>query len=112
MQDLGLTNLRQTVMQSLSEQMSSRFPTALNGNDTKEKATGAAISVAGAAMQGVGRQLSRSGGAATKVAGAALTWMGRGAEEAGKDRYSNAGGSSNGNYNAYSPSNWGSKTPR
>lgn len=108
MQSIGLTNLRQTVMQGLNDQISSRFPTALNNNDTKNKAAGAALTVGGAMLQGVGKQLARSGGFGAKVAGAAATWMGRGAEEIGKDKYSNAGSSSNGSggYNAYSPSNW------
>lgn len=108
MQNLGLTNLRQTVMQGLNDQVSSRFPTALNNNDTKDKAAGAALTVGGAMLQGVGKQLARSGGFGAKVAGAVATWMGRGAEEIGKDKYSNAGSSSNGSggYNAYSPSNW------
>lgn len=111
MQNLGLTNLRQTVMQGINDQISSRFPTVLHHSRTKDKAKGAALTVGGAMLQGVGKQLSRTGGLGPKVAGATATWMGRYAEETGKNRYSDAGSSSNGSggYNAYSPRSWGTK---
>ncbi|ONH55179.1 hypothetical protein BLL36_09745 [Pseudomonas cedrina subsp. cedrina] len=110
---MGLTNLRQRAMQGLSERVSSHFPVALNVKDDSgsEKAKGAAITMAGAAMQGVGGRIAASGGFGAKVLGGAMVWGGRAAEEYGKDRYERAGDTSNnsGNYNIYDPNNWGDR---
>ncbi|SFU58202.1 hypothetical protein PS720_01505 [Pseudomonas fluorescens] len=110
MQGMGLTNLRQTLMQGVSNHVSARMPTALNIKpEDKEKTKGAVITLGGSMAQGIGKRLVNSGGVTGKLLGGALVWGGRAAEEIGKDRYSSAGSSSNssGTYNAYSPSAWG-----
>ncbi|WP_339468547.1 hypothetical protein [Pseudomonas sp. EL_65y_Pfl1_R83] len=113
MQNLGLTNLRQTLMQGISNRVNSHFSTALHVKDDSNngKAAGAAITVAGAAMQGAGARIATSGGAGAKVFGGAMVWGGRTMEEYGKNKYEVAGASTNntGNYNAYSPNNWGGR---
>lgn len=114
MQNLGLTNLRHTLMQGLGDHVSSHFSTALHVNDdsNNEKVAGATMTVGGAAMQGIGARLATSGGAGAKIFGGAMVWGGRAMEEYGKDKYSSAGDSTNntGNYNAYDPNNWGVRT--
>ncbi|CRM50659.1 MULTISPECIES: hypothetical protein [Pseudomonas] len=113
MQNLGLTNLRQTLMQGISNRVNSQFSTALHVKDdsNKGKVAGVAITVAGAAMQGGGARVATNGGAGAKVFGGAMVWGGRTMEEYGKKKYDIAGTSTNntGNYNAYSPSNWGGR---
>lgn len=108
MQNMGLTNLRQTVMQGISNSVNSHFSTAMHISDETK---GAAITVAGAAMQGVGAKVANSGGAAAKVVGGAMVWGGRAVEEYGKDKYGSANDSTKntGNYNAYDPNNWGGR---
>lgn len=113
MQNMGLTNLRQTVMQGICNRVNSHFSPALHAKDDSNngKAVGAAITVAGAAMQGAGAKIATSGGAGAKVFGGAMVWGGRAMEEYGKDKYGSAGDSTNntGNYNAYDPNNWGGR---
>lgn len=113
MRSMGLTNLRQTLLQGINDRVNSHFSTALHVNEDSgsDKAKGAAITVAGAAMQGVGGRIASSGGFGAKVLGGAMVWGGRAAEEYGKDKYGSAGDSTNntGNYNAYDPNNWGNR---
>ncbi len=109
MRNMGLTSLRQTVL----HRVNSHFSTALNVNDDSgsDKAKGAAITVAGAAMQGIGGRIASSGGFGAKILGGAMVWGGRATEEYGKDKYGSAGNGTNstGNYNAYDPNNWGGR---
>lgn len=108
MQSQQLTNLGQTLLQGAA----TLFPTALHNGSSSEKTKGAGLMVGGAAAEGIGKRLGTSGGIASKIIGAGLVWGGRTAQEFGKNRYESAGNTTNntGNYNAYSPSNWGGKS--
>ena len=112
MQSFGLTNLRQIVMQGVNDHLSSRFSTALHNNETKEKIKGAAVATGGAIMQGVAKQMVKSGSPTVKIFGAAVAWMGKSAEDIGRNRYGNAGSTTNdtGTFNRYDPKNWEIKT--
>ncbi|KTC63514.1 hypothetical protein AO262_01200 [Pseudomonas fluorescens ABAC62] len=106
-QDIGLTSLRQMALQSLNPYASTAMH--INDDSSKDKALGAAITVGGAAMQGIGGRVASSGGVGAKVLGGAMVWGGRAAEEYGKNKYENTDSStkSTGTYNAYDPNNWG-----
>lgn len=106
MQSQQLTNLGQTLLQGAA----TLFPTALRGGP-EEKAKGAGLMVGGAAAEGLGKRFGMSGGLLSKAVGAGLVYGGRAAQEFGKSRYDSADSTTNntGNYNAYSPSNWGSR---
>lgn len=109
MQSLGLTSLKQTVLQGINDQVRSHFlpSMALHMNDsTKNKAFGAVLTVGGAAAKVAGKQLAGSGGLTSKVAGSALMWGGKAAEKIGKNTYKNAEPKEHGNYNAFAPRNW------
>jgi hypothetical protein len=99
-------NLGQTLLQGAA----TLFPTALRGGP-EEKAKGAGLMVGGAAAEGLGKRFGMSGGLLSKAVGAGLVYGGRAAQEFGKSRYDSADSTTNntGNYNAYSPSNWGSR---
>ncbi|QZP22253.1 hypothetical protein [Pseudomonas sp. DR208] len=107
MQNMGLTNLRQTVLQGVNEKLNAYFFPPLYNNN-KDKAQGAALTVVGGMAKVLGKTVSNSGGFASKAAGGALMWGGKAAEKLGKDQFKNAGKDhSSGNYNAFSPRNWG-----
>ncbi len=109
MQSLGLTSLKQTVLQGINHQVRSHFlpSMALHINDsTKDKAFGAVLAVGGAAAKVAGKQLAGSGGVSSKVAGSVLMWGGKAAEKIGKNTYKNAEPKEDGNYNAFAPRNW------
>jgi hypothetical protein len=102
MQNLGLTNLRQTLMQSVSDQLVS---TRLSVNS--DQAKGAALTIAGGVAKVVGQSMTKSGGASSKAAGMAMVWGGKTAEKIGKATYKEAGKDhETGSYNAFAPRNW------
>ncbi|MCM2377003.1 hypothetical protein [Pseudomonas marginalis] len=106
MQNMGLTNLRQTVLQGINNQLNSYFVPALHSMSS-EKAKGAALTVSGAAAKIFGKSMMKSGSPTSKAVGTALMWGGKTAEKIGKNTYIEAGkDNSTGSYNAYSPRNW------
>ena len=107
MQSQQLTSLGQTLLQGAA----TLFPTALYNGGTSDKAKGAGLVMGGAAAEGLGKRFGMSGGLLSKAVGAGLVYGGRAAQEFGKSRYDSADSTTNntGNYNAYSPSNWGSR---
>ncbi|MFD1683131.1 hypothetical protein [Pseudomonas rhodesiae] len=109
MQNLGLTSLRQTVLQGLGDTIRSHvLPSlVLHSNDSsRDKAFGAALTFAGGMAKVAGKKMAGSGGLSSKVAGSALMWGGKAAEKIGKDTYKNAEPKDHGNYNAFAPRNW------
>lgn len=105
MQNMGLTNLRQTVLQGINNQLNSYFAPALSMDS--EKAKGAALTLGGAAAKVFGKSMMKSGGPTSKAVGTALMWGGKTAEKIGKSTYKEAGrDDSTGSYNAFSPRNW------
>ncbi|WP_124403141.1 MULTISPECIES: hypothetical protein [unclassified Pseudomonas] len=105
MQNLGLTSLRQTVMQGISDQLSSYVSPRLSMNSEQTK--GAALTLAGGMAKVVGQSMTKSGGASSKAVGTALIWGGKTAEKIGKGTYKEAGKDhGTGDYNAFAPRNW------
>lgn len=96
------SGLRDMIQQGIEQQLYSLLPTSLNIWDD-DKSKGAAMTMAGAMLQGAGKRIAAAGGMTAKVMGGSMIWGGRAAEEIGKDKYDSAGSSSNtnGNYNAY-----------
>ena len=109
MQSMGLTSLRQTVLQGLGDTIRSHVlpSSVLHSTDSsKDKAYGAALTFVGGMAKVAGRKMASSGGLSSKVAGSALMWGGKAAEKIGKNTYKNAEPKEDGNYNAFAPRNW------
>ncbi|WP_300724601.1 hypothetical protein [Pseudomonas sp.] len=104
------TALAETLLKAISAEIYSHLPTAMSmfgnkGNpqsrgpshelhreSSQEKAKGAGMAVAGAAMQGIGQRIGNAGGLGAKLFGASLSFAGKVAEEHGKDTLINARG--------------------
>lgn len=107
MQNLGLTNLRQTLMQGINHHLASYLSPRLSVLPNADQATGAAMTIAGGVAKVLGKNMAKSGGATTKAVGTALMWGGKTAEKFGKAEYKEAGKDhSTGRYNAFAPRNW------
>lgn len=107
MQNLGLTNLRQTLMQGFHNQLNSYVSPKLSVMPNSDQAKGAALTIAGGVAKVLGKSMTKSGGASSKAVGTALMWGGKTAEKIGKGTYKEAGKDhSTGNYNAFAPRNW------
>lgn len=62
MQNLGLTNLRQTVMQGINDHLGPYLVPALYNLPTSEKVKGAAMVFGGATAKVLGKEIAKAGG--------------------------------------------------
>ncbi len=107
MQNLGLTNLRQTLMQGINDHLTSYVSPRLYGLPNSEQAQAAGMTIFGGVAKVVGKNMAKSGGATSKVVGTGLMWGGKTIEKLGKAEYKEAGkDNSTGSYNAFAPRNW------
>ena len=107
MQNLGLTNLRQTLMQGINEHLASYVSPRLSMLPNSDQAQAAAMTIFAGVAKTVGKNMAKTGGATTKAVGTALMWGGKTAEKIGKAEYKDAGkDNSSGSYNAFAPRNW------
>lgn len=76
MQNLGLTNLRQTVMQGINDHLGPYLVPALYNLPTSEKVKGAAMVFGGATAKVLGKEIAKAGGMGSNAVGTAMIWGG------------------------------------
>ena len=87
MQNLGLTNLRQTVMQGINDHLGPYLVPALYNLPSSEKVKGAAMVFGGATAKVLGKEIVKAGGMGSKAVGTAMIWGGKTVEKIGKSTY-------------------------